>query len=291
MFPVLLIAVGLFLLGQNLGWIQWSLWQAAATLWPLVLVAIGLDLILARANPWASAALVFALLVAAVAVGAAVGFGSPALILRDVDVPLGGADTGEVSISFSLGELRLSGGPLGSDSLVTGSVRAPATADVALDQSMRGGALVVSLQSQATGGRIVLFGGLNPRQEWDLRLNPDVPVALRVEIDLASAELDLTELAVEELVVDMDLGSGTILLPRRITQGRAVIKTDLGRLLVIVPRGVAARIRAQADLSSVEIDETRFPRRGAVYESPDYSSALNRLQLDITANLASVRIE
>ncbi|MFQ5946345.1 MAG: LiaI-LiaF-like domain-containing protein [Anaerolineae bacterium] len=290
-FPVLLIAAGVLLIGQNLGWIEWSLWQAAATLWPLVLVAIGLDLILTRANPWASAALVFALLVAAVAVWAAIGFGSPALVSRDIDVSLGGADTAELSISFDVGELRLRSGPPGSEKLVTGSARAPSAEEVAVSQSIVGETLAVSLQSQATGGRIVPFGGINPRQVWDLRLDPDVPVVLRVQVDLASAELDLTELEVEELTVDMDLGSGTILLPRRIAEGRAVIRMDLGRLVVIVPQGVAVRIRAQADLSSVDIDESRFPRRGTVYESSDYPSSSNRYQLDITADLASIRIQ
>ena len=62
-WPLLLIALGLIFLLQNFGFITGVSWLAVASLWPLLLVLIGLDIAFARRWPlvFAQAAVVFAI--------------------------------------------------------------------------------------------------------------------------------------------------------------------------------------------------------------------------------------
>jgi hypothetical protein len=50
--PVLLVGLGLIFLGQNLGWVREDIWLSLLRLWPLILVAAGIDLLIPRRSIW-----------------------------------------------------------------------------------------------------------------------------------------------------------------------------------------------------------------------------------------------
>ena len=70
------------------------------------------------------------------------------------------------------------------------------------------------------------------------------------------------------------------------------VKTEHGAasLSIEVPAGVAARIRSRITLGSSQIDEARFPRIGDVYQSLDYGTAANRVDIDASGGVGSLRI-
>ncbi|MBP8909675.1 MAG: DUF5668 domain-containing protein [Xanthomonadales bacterium] len=45
---LILIALGLFFLARNLGWIDGTLWGLVATWWPVILVAVGIGMLFKR---------------------------------------------------------------------------------------------------------------------------------------------------------------------------------------------------------------------------------------------------
>jgi hypothetical protein len=70
------------------------------------------------------------------------------------------------------------------------------------------------------------------------------------------------------------------------------VKAEAGAasLTFIVPNGVAARIHGTVALGSMRVDEDRFPRFGNDYQSTDYGSAINRVDLDVNGGVGSVRV-
>ena len=52
--PVILIGLGVVFLLNNLGILSWSIWTVIFRLWPVLLVAAGLDLLLGRRSVWGS---------------------------------------------------------------------------------------------------------------------------------------------------------------------------------------------------------------------------------------------
>jgi hypothetical protein len=59
---------------------------------------------------------------------------------------------------------------------------------------------------------------------------------------------------------------------------------------MVVPEGVAARIRAEQGASAIEVDTSRFPYSNGIYESPDYSSAQNKVDVMIQAGAGRVAV-
>jgi len=55
--PIILIGLGIVFLLNNLGLLSWSVWEVILRLWPILLIAIGLDILLGRrwaccSSPW-----------------------------------------------------------------------------------------------------------------------------------------------------------------------------------------------------------------------------------------------
>ncbi|MFN2224851.1 MAG: LiaI-LiaF-like domain-containing protein, partial [Anaerolineae bacterium] len=50
--PVLLIAIGIILLLNTMGILEWSVWWRLIRLWPVLLIAAGLELLLGRRSVW-----------------------------------------------------------------------------------------------------------------------------------------------------------------------------------------------------------------------------------------------
>ena len=68
------------------------------------------------------------------------------------------------------------------------------------------------------------------------------------------------------------------------------LKVAQGDLTIEVPAGVAARIRSRMALGSNQIDPSRFPRVGDVYQSIDYGSAEHHVDIDVRGGVGSLRL-
>ena len=122
--PLILIAIGAAFLLSNMGVVSWSSW-GLLRLWPLILVAIGIDLLIGRQSLWGT--VVAGILIAAVLGGglwmASTGYqpsiGSTSASVRE---PLQDASQAQIILKPAVGSLDLSAlGPTAED-LITGNV-------------------------------------------------------------------------------------------------------------------------------------------------------------------------
>ena len=71
---------------------------------------------------------------------------------------------------------------------------------------------------------------------------------------------------------------------------RADIDTGASSLKVSIPAGVAAKIQVKSGIASVTVD-ARFPRiTSGLYQSSDYDTAANRVDMTIDAGVGSIEI-
>ena len=132
----------------------------------------------------------------------------------------------------------------------------------------------------------VHFEGLN----WDVDLNPEVPLNLYIETGASEARLDLTNLKVSDLELEVGASSTEVYLPKNAGLTRMKAQVGAGSLKVTIPAGVAARISTESSLASIHIDTSRFLNRGGYYESADYATAGNRVEIRIKADVGSADI-
>ena len=284
---ILIMALGVLLLLQTTQVLPWDLWSRLWRFWPVVLIAIGVNVFIGRRVPW------LALLVVVVLLAASVG-GAFALTgsyqvrngwaphhLADLDEPLGGVTSTEVDIGFGAGELRVTALPASSSNLVEGGFEGRG-AKPRLDRTGNSADLNIDMEEP-------VFRHLADTK-WEIRLSQVPELSLELDGGAARIELDLRELRVTNLDLGMGAAELIVTMPARAGHVEVEISGGAADIDIVVPDGVAARITGDSGFSGLEIDGRRFPRSGAVYESADFASAQNRVDVALHVGAASVTV-
>ncbi len=256
----------------------WSFtWPIAWTLGGVVLLASttgrlgqGPAETIARSWPWVAVAIGVWFLIGAFV---AAGHGPT----EQLALPLAPVTDASVRIRFGAGDLSARAAAAGHllDGTFEGGVRHRAD-----------GPNRISLEQDTTYGLPWLDHG----SRWDVGLTAEVPLDLRLDTGASRATLDLRDLRLRSLDLHTGASDTRVLLPRAagVTSVRA--ESGAASLTMEVPSGVAARIRSRMALGSSQIDQSRFPRVADGYQSPDYATAANRVDIDVSGGVGSVRV-
>jgi len=287
--PIILIGLGVIFLLNNLGLLSWSIWGTLLRLWPILLVAAGLDLILGRRSIWGSLAallLTLAILGGALWVsGTGVGAGRQ-VRSEEIVQPLDGAEQAELVVDPGIGTLRIEAG-LDATNLAEGTVDLARREELITSFDVEGGTatFVVETDTRSFGPFAVGWGA---QRLWDLRLSPDVALHLETELGLGETVIDLTGLVIESLSVEQGLGQARVVLPDE-GQFEARIEGAIGQTIVVIPEGMAARIRLDTGISGRQVpDEYRCEEDVCV--SPDYETADHRVDLEVSQAIGNLVI-
>jgi len=197
-------------------------------------------------------------------------------------IDLQGAQRASLRLNYGGGRMKLAAGaPAGQVLLGTTSGRVKREANLSGD--------LLDVRLELTPDWLPPFGG-GGEAEWDLRLNRDLPLTLRIDSGAAQSEFDLRDLRVTDLEFHTGASKTDLILPA--AAGLTTVKVELGAasLDVLVPQGVAARIRVEAGAAAINVDTDRFPYKDGVYESADYASAQNRVEVTIQAGAGKVAV-
>ena len=286
---IVLIVVGVLILLANFGWFDWFTLVRLGALWPVLLVAIGADMLTRgryRVVVWGAAIVVGALLYAYDGSGPRGVFvrGGPAET-HDIVQPLSGARAADVTLKTGVGTLRLGDLASGSD-LVRGTIQTGRGETLVNQLSQRGGTAVLQLTSQQ-GPRVSVRGG--DQRTWDLQLTRSVPIALDITTGVGKAELELRSLHLSRLSMEAGVGEVTATLPDSGVY-QADFKAGVGATHITIPSGMAARVTVKSGLGAVHVNGT-FARSGDVYETPGYASASDRVDLNVEGGPGQITVD
>lgn len=287
-FGVFLLFLGIVFLLQTLNVLPWGLWGTLWRFWPVLIIVAGLSILLRRYNPWLVSTLILVLLFACL--GIAIWQYQPSPLLGKTTTsysePLGSLERAQVEINFNAGSLTIGSLPLDSTNFVEAASK------------RENGDMKVVFQNQDGEGSLALSTEQANRRFWDevdsrweVNFSRSIPLAIDIESAVGNLDLDLSELAVTELQLDIDAGNCIVKMPSSTDTTQAYIKADVANVEVTIPQGVAAKLKVATDLSAFEIDESRFPRKGAYYISPDFESAKNRVELELDCDIGRVQVK
>ncbi|HTO23730.1 MAG TPA: hypothetical protein VMQ10_14750 [Spirochaetia bacterium] len=237
--------------------------------WPIVLIAIGAWIILgiSRGRP----------------------FGGPASDREQASVPLDGARQAAVTVHHGAGRLSIGSGAAG-DLLASGTFGG----GLEVSRRAEGDRLVADLRVRDRDPSRWFFGawrgGWAGVLDWDLDLNPSVPLSLRVEAGASETRLSLQGLQVRELLLKTGASSTTVDLPERAGHTRVTVESGAASVRIRVPATVAASIVVRSTLAGVRVNTTRFPGSTGVYRSPNFDTAENKAEIFVDTAVASVEI-
>lgn len=287
--PTLLIGAGVLLLLNTTGLVAWDLWMVLWRLWPVILIAVGLEILVGRRSLAGSALVAAAMLVVMIGGAWALASGMTPATQESIAQPRNGVTRADVTISPAAANLLIAAG---SDStmLVTGTIDRARGERLSQDYQGNGGVGTYTLKTDEARG--MPFGvssrGTNDLS-WDLQLARDIPLALTINSGVGKATIDLTGLQLTALDVNTGVGQTIVTLP---AQGRFSAKVDagVGEAIVRVPAGMAVRVKISAGLGNTDVPSS-YTRQGDWYVSPGYDGATNRIDLDISGGIGRVAVE
>ena len=286
--PAFFIGVGIIFLLSNLGYLSVNTWQMVFTLWPIMLIAIGFDILVGRRSLLLSLLGVVVILI--VLAGSlwifGVSFtGGNVVSGEQIQQSLNGATRAIIKIESSAGEMQI-GSMSQPDILLDGRIPSAEEEKIRSSYTVSNG--VGTYRLSDTGAQVFLPTRHAQDWLWDLDITNAIPVDLGLSMGAGSAEAALRDLNLENLTVNLAVGSATVTLPDQGSM-EAQLEGAIGHIVIIVPRGVGVQVRADTGLASINVPEN-YSHAGDVYESPGYSSAENRVDIVVSIAIGSVDI-
>lgn len=286
----LLLGIGAVFLMSNLGYWNISSWELLLRFWPVLLIALGLDILIGRRSGVIGVLgvlLGLGLVAAILALMLLIPLGVGAVEAQPVSQPLQGVTRASVTVLDAVGELNLGAGA-GSGRLVEGQVTASSPTEVRQEFTLNGGQGIYRLERQGPSAFYPLVGGAG-RGRWELHLTPAIPLELSIRLLIGSQYSDLRQLKVERLESETVLGSNVLILPG---DGRlnGHAKTVIGELVIRVPRQAAVRIQADTGITTLSLPQG-YRKEGNLILSPEAGSAANVIELQVELPIGSLRVE
>lgn len=214
-WPALLIGIGLVWLTANLGIISAASISALFRLWPLILIAIGVDMLVGQKRPQLRPVLGLAMLALFILIavfGPALGLAQDTEVSTySLQVPVAAAEQADVFIDGASARMQVAG-LSGVDALLNASITD--VSGVELQVEGDGSNRTLRLQRQDSGFNIgfLNFGSAQDRR-WDIGLATGIPLSLEFDLASGSADLDLSLLRISDLRIEGGSGSLTLRLP------------------------------------------------------------------------------
>jgi len=301
-WPLLLIGGGAVLLMSNLGYIPQFSWNILWRLWPLALIALGIEIIFGRQSRVGAILSGFLILVL-MAGAVALAFFAPDIPYfnkftqqsdwhtEHIEHPLGEIENATVTIDWT--SVRGSLSALNdSPNLIAGDITFQG--DLIFDANTRGGQADVTVDSRFTGTWFSPGFVNAPDAKWDISLTPNVPLALNLDSGSGSCDFDLSDLQLSSLFLDGGSGSIELSLPAESTF-QAIIDGGSGSMTIHIPNSVGVRVEIDSGSGSFN-PSGRFTfvngerNDDGVWETEDFSTAKYSITLKIDQGSGSITL-
>jgi len=200
-------------------------------------------------------------------------------------VDLENAQSVVADLRMGAGELNVTGG---SDAMMEADFSynvAEWEPAVSYDVSGDMGELIVEQGS----GEGIPAGG-DARNEWEVRLNDEVPIDLKVEMGAGESDLDLDSLTLTGLDLEMGAGKTTVDLTGDYGQDiDASIEGGVGEATVLLPSEVGVRADAEGGLGKINAEGLQ--REGDSYVNDAYGDSDITLEVDVQGGVGQINLE
>jgi len=278
--PICLIALGVILLLNNLGILSSSIWIELLQIWPVLLIAIGIDLLVGRRSAWGTI-LAFLLIVALIGGSVwLVAMERPARPPSSSEIiaqPLGEASLAQIALIPEIGTVRVQS--FSSPSLLFEATIYPLAGEQIVHSfALQGQTEMGTVRS--AGLSVGPVGQAAPAYTWDVLLNDRLPTALQIQFGIGQVQLHLTSLTLTGLDLSAGVGQFVVDLPNHGQLSGRVVGA-IGQMIVTIPPGMEARLHVTTALAGRSIS-SRFRQEGDYFVSPGYAGAKDRADLDLS---------
>jgi hypothetical protein len=200
-------------------------------------------------------------------------------------VALENAKSARTQLKMGAGELNITGG---ADQLMEGEFSynvADWKPKVSYDVTDQKGELIVKQRSAEGAG---LSG--DARNEWNLRLNDEVPIDLVVQMGAGESDLDLDSLSLTGLDLQMGAGKTTVDLTGDYAKSfDASIQGGVGEATVLLPSEVGVKAKAEGGLG--KINAKGLKKVDGTYVNDAYGESDVNLSVDVKGGVGEINLK
>jgi Domain of unknown function (DUF5668) len=291
LFPLVLIAIGIIVLLANTGVLSSQALERLGDLWPLLLVILGLQLILNHTLPRQQATLVglgatAIIVVAAVAYAAlapAAQFGTQRFVSSE---RLGGLSAASLDLNYGAATIDVTAGGLG-DSLYQAHIDYPGGENpptISLDRETG----TLQIHESSSFSPFHLFG--DRRRHVQLTLTDQVPWSIQIGGGAANLRLDLRHAQLSKLEISGGANQLDAQLPA--PKGTVLISVSGGanNVTMVAPVHTQWRVAVSGGVSAVTINGSASATLGGDFQqqSPEYGSSTDRVDIEISGGASHV---
>jgi hypothetical protein len=295
----ILLSAGVVLLLNTTNYIDWSVWLKILSLWPVALIAIGIELLFKKSR-LAFIALLSPLLFFATILGPAffykadyVDFGRASRTFhfdRDMDSTYAELST---SIRLNSGNLYVSSG---EGMLVSAELdyysKEPVTTFKQDDQTKSVSLEITDQEKRWLSGKYSQrwFYRVSGRKNWDIGLTDLIPVSLNLYMRGGEADLNFSELKLRECELEAKDSDVEIKIGSQLEEVTAKIESRSSKFSISIPEGTGLKIVNRTNLSSTSFSWLTLEEKEDGYQTPDFEEAPRKLTLYLEGSLTRLNI-
>ncbi len=286
--PFLFIGLGIVLLLQQTGMIQWSLWDIAFRFWPLLVVAVGVDILVARRSFLGAVAgliILLALLLGGIYLMGPGPARGTVVSSQKIAYPLEGATSVEADLTPDAGKVQIGSLPGTSASAIEGTLGQTVSGSVTADRTVSDGKAVITIQSNWPRAYVFSRGD---EFLWDLSLARIIPLSLHLTMGAGEIVANLTDL--DPTSIDVKLGVGQLLLALPSRGDLAVtVNVGVGQTEITLPAGAPISVQCTTGIGSCNLPNgSGFWNQ--TYTSPGYDGAKYHIKITISMGVGEASV-
>jgi predicted membrane protein len=295
-WPIILIGVGVIWLLINMGSLDANHLVVAFRLWPVLLIAIGLDMIFGRRSPALGALIgitTILLFIVLMYIGPSIGLVTmPELQTQQIQYETNDAEPYTLELRSGVETLTIHPGN---------------DANLLVDANIVYYGELTTSDTNAADRTIVIekanneenifipdwpawMGDMGTDTNWDIALNPDVPVTMRIESGIGEINADLSQFDVRGIEAHLGIGATTMTLPAPQVPYIVTIHGGIGEVTLDLPDDVPVRVEAEAGLGSIDAAEWLTQVNDVAWESAAYADAEIAIHVDVEGGIGSINI-
>ncbi len=282
--PLFWFGLGSLIIFYNLGYIQIDIWQALLILWPVMFIALGVDMIFGRRSlVWSMVGIGVIILLL---VGAFLLFNSRTQTLTsglaESVFELADVNELEVNISSSMGSVIVE-----AAHQVEGDTKLVITSAGITEQvkDQKGAHVEITITDD---GSMDFPGKLANEWQWVINIPTNIRSMLNIDLGLGTTYLDLENTLITDLTAEFGVGSTELDVPYD-NQFSGKLDGGMGLIFVNIPQNLPMKVSSDSALVLFDVP-ANYRKTETGYVSSNYRSDNDYAELFLNLGIGSVVI-
>lgn len=302
---ILIVIIGAILLMNTTGYLPWSVWQAAAEYWPILIIGLGIQVAFSKWRiPGVALAIIVILILSVLYPYSGLPgwpnrmffrrgpVSKPLEYSKQLEVPLDSeASVLEVSLVAPALEIEAKGDhTLGQDSeyAILGELSwdryEPFVEVLPLN---KGSTIHAEIKSPVSEGKDA------GKQNWKMRFHPSLPTEMKVIGGAIDLNFDLASFYVEKLTISAGVADVELDFGLSGQKSTVVISGGVSNVELVVPESAGLRVSVSGPplATRVKTNDMDLIQQGNSWVSKDYSSASTKIDVSISCGAGSINLK